>query len=268
MPGTAHKKVPIWYSQAKKDRFILGQLVSKDFKLKYRRSVLGILWSLLVPLGMSAVLAIVFSQLVRGDPDINCFPVYIILGNTCWSCMQESTDRGMMSIIESAPLLKKIRINRCLFPLQRVMSAFVNYGLAMIAALAVILFFGLGVSAQAIWLPVYVVEYACFCAGLSFLLSALVVFFRDIGHLWGVLLLAWTYCTPLFYPIGMLPEWMQHAEVFNPMYLFVTFIRRCLMWQVFPGWDLILGCGAVGAGTLALGYLVFHRLEHKFILYI
>lgn len=258
-----------WYPPARRDFFVLRQLVLKDFKLKYRRSALGVVWSVLNPLLMMVVMAVVFTQMMRGaDDSIPNFPLYLIIGNTAFTMMSDSTNSGMRSIIDAAPLLKKVRINRKVFPIEKVLFASVNYLLSMIAVALVMAYYRWVPSLCALWFPVFLVLFMVFCIGLSMLLSTASVFFRDVIHLWGVVLTAWTYATPLFYSINILPGWLQSLERFNPMYLFVTFLRRILLWRVEPGMDVVLGCAAFALAMLAIGWMVFRRHEHKFILYI
>ncbi len=258
-----------WYPEGKRDGFILRQLVSKDFKLKYRRSVLGVAWSVLNPLLMMIILAIVFTKMMRGaDDTIPNFPLYLILGNTAFQLMSESTSSGMSSIIGAASLLKKVKINKYVFPVQKVLSAVVNYFFSMIAVALVMVFYQWTPSIHILWFPVYLLLLTLFCIGLSLLLSSASVFFRDVMHLWGVVLTGWTYLTPLFYSIRILPEWLQALERFNPMYLYVTFVRRILLWRMEPGLDLLAGCAVFALASLAIGWLAFRNSERKFILYI
>ena len=249
------------------DFFVLRSLVSKDFKLKYRRSVLGILWSLLNPLLMMIVVAAVFSYMFRFQ--IEHFPVYLILGTILFDFMSRSTTGAMSSILESQSLIKKIRIEKIIFPLEKVVFELVNLGLALVAALAVMLFFRVMPSIHALWgLPLLIVMLTVFCTGLSLLIAALSVFFRDVMHLWGVLITAWTYATPLFYPYEMLPDWMQAIMQFNPMYHFITFFRDIMMWNTNPGATECLICLGMAALTFLVGFVVFRKTESKFILYI
>lgn len=261
--------VRTWNTDIRKDMRILSELVGKDFKLKYRRSVLGIAWSVLNPLLMMCVMAVVFTQMMRtADESIPNFPIYLILGNTAFSLMSDSTNRGMSSIIDASSLLKKVKVNKYLFPVQKVLFAAVNYCFSMIAVLIVMVFFRWRLSVHALWFPVYLLLFIMFCVGLSLLLSTLSVFFRDVMHLWGVVLTAWTYMTPLFYSVNILPDWLRSAERFNPMYLFVTFVRRILLWRVEPGTGLVLGCLACALASLAVGTFAFNRAKGKFILYV
>jgi ABC-2 type transport system permease protein len=116
--------------------------------------------------------------------------------------------------------------------------------------------------------PLGVLYLTVFCIGLSLLLSSLAVFFRDVIHLWGVVLTAWMYLTPLFYSITILPGWMQSLMRFNPMYLYITYLRDALLMRQAPSIELTLGCAGFAVAMLAIGYLVFRRHESKFILFI
>ncbi len=258
-----------WYPEGKRDGFILRQLVTKDFKLKYRRSVLGIAWSVLNPLMMMIIMAAVFTRMMgRADESIPNFPLYIIIGNTAFNLMSDATSKGLMSIIEASSLLKKVKINRWVFPVQKVLFSVVNYAFSLIAVIAVMIFFRFAPSIYALYVIPGLFFLSVFCIGLSLFLSCAAVFFRDVIHLWSVFLTAWTYVTPLFYSIKILPEWMQALEMFNPMYLYVTYLRDALLFQQAPSLELTLGCAAFAFGMLIVGYLVFRRHESKFILYI
>lgn len=258
-----------WYPDNKKSAFILRQLVLRDFKLKYRRSILGVLWSVLNPLLMMTVMAAVFSTMMRFSSDsIPSYPLYIILGNVAFSLMSDSTSQGMGSIIGAASLLKKVRIKRWIFPLEKVLFSMVNFALSLVAVLIVMLAVGVLPTWTALLLPLFLLYIGMFCAGLSLLLSALAVFFRDVMHLWSVVLTAWTYATPLFYPVEILPQWMLVVERFNPMHHFVNYIRTLLLYQQVPSLALNGACALCGALMLALGLIVFRRTERRFILFI
>nr|WP_049754798.1 ABC transporter permease [Lancefieldella parvula] len=258
-----------WYPTHQRDQFILRQLVSKDFKLKYRRSILGVVWSVLNPLLMMAVMAVVFSTFLgnRAEDVVN-YPLYLILGNTAFQLMNDATTMGMRSIIDASSLLKKVRINRVVFPVQKVLFAVVNYLFSLIAVGIVMLVFRIPLTIYALLTPVALLLLTGFCIGLAMLLSALAVFFRDVIHLWSVVTTAWMYGTPLFYSVNIMSPWMLQIERFNPMFHFVTFIRDCLLFQKFPATSTILGCLVSAVLALVIGYTVFHKLEKKFILHI
>lgn len=135
----------------------MKQLVTKDFKRKYRRSVLGIAWSVLNPLMMMIVMSVVFSFVFRAD--IENYPLYLILGNITFSFMSESTSQALMSFIDAAPLLKKVRVSRFVFPVQKVLFALVNFTFSLVAVALVMLWFRVVPTWHIIWLPS-----ACFCS--------------------------------------------------------------------------------------------------------
>ncbi len=246
--------------------FTITSLVSKDFKLKYRRSVLGVLWSVLNPLLMMLVLTAVFSTFFRFN--IEYYPVYLILGTTLFSLMSDSTTSAMNSIIDSAPLIKKIRINKMIFPIERVLFQLVNYAISLIAVAVVLIVFQIPPTINLLLLPLLLCYVVIFSAGIGLLLSSLAVFFRDVLHLWSVAVLAWTYATPLFYPESILPDWMMQFEAFNPMYHYVTYLRDIVMWNTAPGLGENLLCLGFALVMLVIGLLVFKKTEKKFILYV
>ena len=251
----------------RKNWFIVSSLVSKDFKLKYRRSVLGVLWSVLNPLLMMCVLAAVFTNVLKFG-DVENYPMYLILGNVLFALMSDSTGSAMGSILESAPLIKKIRVSKMLFPIEKVLFTLVNFAISLIAVVIVMIFFRIAPTVDLVLLPVLLVYMLLFCSGLGLLLSSLAVFFRDVCHLWGVVITAWTYAPPLFYPVTLLPEWMQAAEVFNPMYHYVSYFRDIVMYGTMPGLGENLICLGMALITFVVGFAVFKASEKKFILYV
>ena len=242
-------------SEFKKNWGVLSALVSKDFKRKYRRSVLGILWSVLNPLLMMVIMTAVFSYMFKFN--IEHFPLYLILGNILFGLMSTATCTAMTSIVDSSSLIKKIRIEKAIFPIEKVILALVNFVLSLIAAVCVM-----------ILLPVLLLFVVLFSMGLGLLLSALGVFFRDVFHIWEVFITAWTYATPLFYPMDLLEPWMQQVMLFNPMYHYVTYFRDIMMYGVLPSGTEHLICLGMAVITFAVGLLVFRKTEKKFILYV
>ena len=250
----------------KKNLFILKTLVGKDFKVKYRRSVLGVVWSVLNPLLMMIVMSAVFSYMFRFN--IENFPLYLILGQIMFNLMSDATSGAMQSIIGAASLIQKIRIEKMVFPLEKVIFSLVNFLFSAIAAVAVMIYFRIMPTWDILFLPLCIVYVVSFSAGLGLILSSLAVFFRDVIHLWSVVLTAWTYATPLFYPLELLPDTLQFLIQFNPMYQYITYFRDIMMYGITPTLEQNLICIAMAVISLALGILVFRKTEHKFILYV
>lgn len=262
---------PFAKTELDKNRFILKQLVTKDFKRKYRRSVLGIAWSVLNPLMMMIVMSVVFSFVFRAD--IENYPLYLILGNITFSFMSESTSQALMSFIDAAPLLKKVRVSRFVFPVQKVLFALVNFTFSLVAVALVMLWFRVVPTWHIIWLPVCLFLLVLFCSGIGLIVGSLAVFFRDVVHLWSVILTAWTYLTPIFWVPTQLaangaPTWVMSIVELNPMYGFVTFMRDIFLWNQNPSMQTLGLCVFWAIIMLGIGILVFRKTQHKFILYI
>lgn len=258
-----------------KDIFILKQLVSKDFKIKYRRSFLGVAWSVLNPLLMMIVMAIVFTTIFaqgrNGSVTPEMYPLYLIVGNVTFAVMSDSTSQALSSIIYASSLLKKVKVHRFVFPVQKVLFSLVNFAFSLIAVAIVMLWFRVAPTWHLLLLPVCLILLMFFCMGVGLLLSAATVFFRDVMHLWSVVLTAWTYFTPIFWTtdyILKMPHILRVLMYANPMYNYLQFMREIFLFQTCPT-PLEFGlCVAWAVIAMAIGYTVFHKNEHKFILYI
>ena len=155
-----------------------------------------------------------------------------------------------------------------IFPIEKVLFQLVNFAISLIAVVIVMVFFKIAPTINLLALPLLLIYMLLFCSGLGMLLSALAVFFRDVCHFWGVIITAWTYATPLFYPVSLLPNWMQAAEAFNPMYHYVCYFRDIAMYNTMPGLRENLVCLGIAVITFIVGFLVFRKTEKKFILYV
>ena len=253
-------------ANARRNWFTITSLVSRDFKLKYRRSALGVLWSVLNPLLMMIVLSVVFSAFFKFS--IENYPLYVILGNVMFALMADSTSGAMNSIIESSSLIKKIRIEKLIFPLEKVLFQLVNFCISLIAVAAVMIFFQVMPHVSLLALPLLLLYVVLFSAGIGMALSALSVFFRDICHLWSVVVTAWTYATPLFYPVEILPDWAVPLMQYNPMYHYVGYFRDLVLNGTVPGLQENLLCLGMAVVAFAVGLLIFKKTEKKFILYV
>ena len=255
-----------------KDRFILQQLVSKDFKLKYRRSFLGVLWSVLNPLLMMIIMSFVFSYMFRSN--VENYPLYLIVGNITFTLMSDATNGGLGSIIGAASLLKKVKVDRWVFPVQKVLSAVVNFAFSLIAVVVVMLWYRVVPTWHILWMFVGLFLLMLFCIGISLFIGALAVFFRDMMHLWGVLLTAWTYLTPIFWDLSLLttnpsvPHYVIWVVKANPMYNYLDIMRCAIVYQTSPSGTVLLIAAISSLVSIILGLLVFRRTQHKFILYI
>lgn len=262
--------------QSKNSLYLLYNLVVKDFKLRYRRSVLGVVWSMLNPLLMMIVMALIFDNVFKWNFDAYRFPVYLILGQTFFTVFQDGTNGAMSSVLEAAPLIKKVHVEKIIFPTEKVLFALVNFLFSILAIAVVLLYFGMIPSWKTLFTPILIIELVVFTLGVGYLVSALSVFFRDVMHLWGVLMSVWYYFTPLFWPYDALRnfgvEWVYTIIQFNPMYHFVSCFRQMVTGiplESDPSVAFELGvCAIFAVVTFVVGLLVFKKLEKKFILYV
>lgn len=246
---------------------LLRQLVIKDIKLKYRRSYLGYVWSILNPLLMMTVLVIVFSQLFRFD--IPNFAVYLLSGQVLFSFLSEATTMAVSSIVSNAPLLKKTYVPKYIFTVSKITSSLVNLLFSLIALVLVMIFTQVSVTWHILWVPVILLEVYIFSLGISLILAATAVFFRDIQYLWGVFISIWMYLTPIIYPVSIISEeYRWWYDNLNPMYGYVTQFRDVVLnGNPLPLEWLTQGF-IVAFAFLFIGYWVFKRKQNQFILYI
>ena len=260
----------------KRNTIVLGAMVSKNIKTQYRRSVLGILWTMLAPLLNMIVLTIVFSRLF-GRNGINMdYPIYVLSGNIVFTFMRVATSTALTSLVDSYEMMTKTRIEYSVFPLSKVISSLVNFGFSCIALIIVMLvrmaqhipnvgFHWTMLITIAPWLPFYLL----FVAGMSLILSIIYVRFRDIKHIYSVFLTLWTYLTPLFYSLDSLnlSDTVIKIMKLNPMYHYVTYFRELLQGQM-PSLETQLVCYGCGVVMFLIGWVWFHFTKKRIILYI
>lgn len=249
-----------------KYRFLIKQLVSRDFKAKYKRSILGVFWSFLNPLLTMIVQYIVFSNLFRFD--IPYYPVYLLSGIIVFNYFSEACGMALTSIIGNATLITKVYVPKYIYPLTRILSSLVNLLISMIPLIIVTMLSGLHPTKAYLLIPLMLVCLAMFCLGLGMLLSAAMVFFRDIQFLWGVLTMIWMYLTPIFYPESILPEQVVWVLKINPLYYFINFLRSCVIDGVSPEPVVYVQCFLISLCVLAVGAWVFKKSQDKFVLYL
>lgn len=245
---------------------LVQELVGRDIKLKYRRSVLGYFWSLLNPLMMMTIMTVIFSFMFRFD--IPNYPLYLICGQTLFNCFNEAANRAMMSVIDNGNLIKKVYIPKYIFPLSKVTSCFVNMLFNLVAILIVMIFTGAGFHLSFLLFPLPLICLYLFTCGIGLILSALAVQFRDVMHLYSVLMMAWMYATPIFYPISAVPGWVQMIIRCNPLYIFIDAFRQLLLYGTFPSALAWLGCILAALLSLGAGALVFRKMQRNFIFYV
>lgn len=244
--------------------FLLSQLVKRDFKIKYRGSFLGVLWSALNPLLNMIVLSIVFSQVFRA---VDNYKMYLLSGICLFNYFSEATSVTIPSIIGNFGLITKVYFPKFIIPFSKTISSAIN----LVIMVIVFLFLGSFMGVHP-WIGYFIIPYVLVClllftSGVSFILSALQVFFRDTQHLYGVILTIWMYATPILYPIDIIPKAFVPAFEANPMYIFINFLRQITLNSTVPTAESFLLCALWGVGMFAIGGFVFVKTQNKFIYY-
>lgn len=270
-----------FFANFKKFYPLLQNLAGKDFKIKYRRSVLGIAWSILNPLLNMLVLTAVFGVMIgmRNQEGVGDFAVYYIVGATMWNFFAEATTGAMTSVLASSALLKKVYIPKYIFPLEKCLFSLINFCFSLIAVAIVmsIRIKNIAPGITILMFPLPVLYCLIFAVGLSLVLSAISVYFQDVIHLYGVVLTLWMYLTPIIYPKSFLDAFSSNSFIgklvklvisLNPMTRFVDYFRNVVIYNTVPSLTENLICLAWGLGMIAAGILIFGKLQKKFILYI
>lgn len=244
--------------------FLMKQLVSRDFKAKYKRSVLGVFWSFLNPLLTMSVQYLVFSTLFKSNTPY--FATYLLTGHVIFGFFSEACSLGMTGITGNAALIKKVYIPKYIFPMSRVLSSLVNFAIGCVPLLGVMLLSGLRVRPAILLLTFDALCLTLFITGMVLLLSAMMTFFQDTKFLWSVLSMIWMYVTPIFYPESIIPRRFITLYRLNPMYRFITFARTCIIDGVSPSPYAYLWCLIPAIAFFAVGMLVFHRYQDDMVL--
>ena len=250
-----------------KYRFLLQNLIQRDIKVKYRRSTLGILWSVLNPLLMMLVMTLVFSHFFRFD--IENYPVYLLSGQLLFTYFTESTSMAMESVIGYAPLIKKVYVPKYIFPLEKSCFSFINMCFSLIALLIVMVLTGAKFH-PTFFLAIYpMITLFGFSLGCGLFLSSSAIFFRDIIHLWSVFTTVLMYASAIFYPTSILNGTIMQVLInFNPLYWYIDAFRQCILrGEMLTATHLIV-CAGCAVIAIIVGAQVFKKGQDNFILYI
>ena len=194
---------------------LLRELVKTDFKLRYQGSMLGMAWSVLKPLMLFAVMYVVFVRFLRFGAGIPHFAVSLLLAQTLWAFFQEATSQGMQAIVGRGDLLRKLKFPKYIVVVSSTVSALINLVISLFVVLIFMIVNGVEFRPTILLFPLVVVELYIFALGIAFLLSTMFVRFRDIGHIWDVIMQAWFYATPIIYPLTQLINvgWLSVAKL-------------------------------------------------------
>ena len=246
--------------------FLMHQLVSREFKVRYKRSALGILWSFVNPLLTMIVQFFVFTLVFKSA--IPNYIVYLIIGITFFNFYSEATNGGSLSIITNASLIKKVYVPKYIYPLSQVFSASINFGISLILMFGVALVNGLMPNIYFLLIPFAMLSIFILNTGVALLLATGMTFFRDVQFIYNVFMTALTYATPMFWDMSMIPDKYNWIFKINPLADIIIFVRNIVLNNMYPGTDLVVLMIVFPIFFLMIGIHVFRKNQDKFILYI
>jgi ABC-2 type transport system permease protein len=242
-------------------RDLIFQLVRRDMVARYKRSMLGIAWTMLQPLGMMIVMTIVFSQLFNR---VDGYAAYVLGGLMPWIFFSQTTTSAIQQSVWGGTLMRRIYVPYTAFPAAAIGTGIVNLLLSMIPLLAMTLIVGRPIRWTILFLPIPVILLAAFTLGVGLLLSSLAVRFPDIAEMYQIVLQAWMYLTPIVYPADILPEAIRKLQLLNPMYYLILLFRVPIYDGVLPSLPLILAATGISLVTLTIGWIYFSHQTDKF----
>ena len=245
-------------------RELLKSLTLNELRLRYRRSVLGFLWTMLNPLLMMIVLTLVFSTVMRVN--IENYSISLFAGLLPWSFLAQSVGTSLMSVVSKGSLLKKVYIPKALIPMSAMLSCLINFLLSFVPLLGLLVAVGKPLTWSLLFLPVSVLMMALFVCGLAFIFSCLNVFFRDFSHMTDVILQLWFYASPVLYTLDMVPEKYRPMFLWNPVMHLINCFRLPIMDGRLPTVQSITIAALAGVTMCAVGFGIFIRFERHFIL--
>lgn len=249
-----------------KHRFLFEELVKRDFKKKYKRTILGVGWSLLSPLLTLLVMRLVFTQFFgRNTPH---YTIYIFCGNVVWSYFSEATKSGMQALMENAKIFTKVNVPKYLFLLSKNVQALINFLLTLVILFVFVAFDNLPFTWKFICLLYPICMLVLFNIGVGFVLSALFVFFRDTQYLYDVFLRLLMYLSAIFYTIDNYEPMARNLFLLNPVYLFIRYFRKIIIEATIPSVYFHLLMLADVLIVLGIGCWMYKKYNTKFLYYV
>jgi len=238
-----------------KYRDLIYQLIRRDIISRYKRSVLGVFWTMLQPLGMMLVMAVVFSALFH---QVEAYVAYVLSGLVAWTFFAQTTNAAIYQIVWGGVLLRRIYIPMTSFSISSIGTGLVNFVLSIIPLLIIAIIVKRPINGSILFLPVSILLLTAFSLGVSLILSTMSVYFPDIKEMYQIIIQAWMYLTPIVYPVHILPEtyrfWFLHL---NPMYYMVSMFRASIYDGVWPTADIVIPGTLIALTTLLAGWVYF-----------
>lgn len=253
-------------NKIKQYRFLFEELVKRDFTKKYKRTVLGILWSVIGPLATLGVMALVFTQFFgRRTPH---YIIYLFCGNLLFNYFRDSTSTGMTSLYDNASIFTKVNVPKYMFLLSKNVSSLINFGINIVLLFVFMLLDGVDFSWKLIFLLYPIGCLMMFNLGMGLILSALYLMFKDIKYIYDIFTMLLMYLSAIFYTVDSYPEQFQLLFLLNPVYVYITYVREIVLYQQIPDLTLHLLSAAYASAALLIGSVIYKTKNYKFLYYI
>lgn len=253
-------------NKLKKHQFLFEELVKRDFKQKYKRTVLGMGWSILAPLLTLLVMKLVFGHFFGRS--IAHYTIYLFCGNLLFSYFKEATSGSMNSLVSNANIFTKINVPKYLFLLSKSVSSLINFGLTLCIFFVFVLVDGISVNSQFLMLLFPVCCLVVFNVGVGLVLSALFVFFRDISYLYNIFTMLLMYMSAIFYQITIVPAKYRVLFYLNPVYCYIEYFRKIVLESKIPSAEYHLLCAFYAVVFLFIGGWTYKKFNRKFLYYV
>lgn len=243
-------------------REFLKTSIRKEFRGKYKKSFLGVLWSFINPLLQLLVYALVFPYIMRVQ--VENYTMFLVVVLIPWNFFSTTVSQSTSTIIASSGIIKKVYFPRAILPIANVTSNLLNFLISSVIVFAALLISGIGIGPSIVLFPLVLLIQYVFSLAISFLLSSITVYIRDLEYFISVLMMLWFYVTPVIYSVDMIPDQFKNILMLNPMTLIITAYREILYYKNFPDIVPLLILGGVCFILLIIGYLIFNKCEKRF----
>ena len=250
----------------KRYQFLFSELVKRDFTKKYKRTMLGMAWSILSPLMTLLVMWIVFSNFFGGN--MKHYVVYLFAGQLVFGYFTDSTNLSMNALVNNAGIFTKVNVPKYLFLLSQNVSSLINFGLTLLLFFGFAALDGVTFTWKFLCLLYPIACLVTFNIGMGMILSALYVFFRDMQYLWGVITQLLMWMSAIFYTIEGFSYKVQMMFLANPIYLYIRYFRKIVLDGVIPSPGFHLLAAAYALAALAIGTFVYRKYNHEFLYYV
>lgn len=249
-----------------RNRFLFEELVKRDFTKKYKRTILGMLWSVLGPLMTLGVMAMVFTQFFGYK--IEHYTIYMFCGNLLFSYFKESTTTGMTALLDNSPIFSKVNVPKYMFLLSKNVSSLINFGINLLVLFLFCIIDGVAFSWKFLLLIYPVLCLVAFNLGMGLILSALYLMFRDMKYLYDVFTLLLMYVSAIFYSIDAYDLTTQYLFYLNPVYVYIRYFRKIILEGTIPQFTFHLLAAGYALAALLIGALIYKKKNYKFLYYI